>query len=764
MNVTSVILLFCALSSSGHVPTALAQHTKKPFTVADDIGLWRLDTSSVRFSPDGNYFAVYSARGRLDINRPEDSIRFYRSRDAKRFLYQGSDTSRNPSPVWVIRLSSDKEGVIIHDWRWLPDSSGVAFLHRMEGGHQRLVLADVRKKVIEPLTSPRESVRQFDIRNRNYYVYTALGMKTGQVQVESQRPFVVGTGRQLYQLVLPEDPEVIERFSDLRYVLWVVLAGNRFQITHDRAPIIPTGDLALSPNGQSLITSLLVPEVPKSWTTLYPPPPSAPLSYAIRAGRQEEEFYHATDQYVLVDLRRGSIQSLTGAPTGGSAHWWANGAPDWSSDGHAVVLPGAFIMPHSGVPSRPCVTVVDLTLKMCTCVEMLKGEAETGFHTIWHVRFAGEGRERVLVRFSDREHASIQVSEYRRTADARWEAVGQHEDATDPEGRGFDLAIKQSLNEPPMLVVSNAGKSRVIWDPNPQLKTIEMGEASIYTWNDKEGRNFKGGLYKPVNYKVGLHYPLVIQTHGFDASLFVPAGTAFPNGFAARALAAAGFLVLQVGEACPGGDPSEGPCAVSAYESGARKLVSDGLADSERIGIIGFSRSCFYVMETLTTGAIHLKAAAITDGWMLSYSQYMQWPGWFSREGNAMIGAAPFGDGLQQWLKRSPEFNLDKITTPLLVVGDGPFDTLRMWQPYAALHHLKKPVDFIMLNTHEHILTNPAVRRASQGGSVDWFRFWLKGEEDSNPAKAGQYARWRELRQLQDEKEGDLVRPQATSD
>ena len=39
----------------------------------------------------------------------------------------------------------------------------------------------------------------------------------------------------------------------------------------------------------------------------------------------------------------------------------------------------------------------------------------------------------------------------------------------------------------------------------------------------------------------------------------------------------------------------------------------------------------------------------------------------------------------------------------------------------------------------------------SQGGTVDWFRFWLKGEEDLDPAKAEQYKRWRELKQMQKE-------------
>jgi hypothetical protein len=34
---------------------------------------------------------------------------------------------------------------------------------------------------------------------------------------------------------------------------------------------------------------------------------------------------------------------------------------------------------------------------------------------------------------------------------------------------------------------------------------------------------------------------------------------------------------------------------------------------------------------------------------------------------------------------------------------------------------------------------------------VDWFRFWLKEEEDPEPAKAEQYKRWRELKKMQEQ-------------
>jgi dipeptidyl aminopeptidase/acylaminoacyl peptidase len=216
-------------------------------------------------------------------------------------------------------------------------------------------------------------------------------------------------------------------------------------------------------------------------------------------------------------------------------------------------------------------------------------------------------------------------------------------------------------------------------------------------------------------------------------------------------LAAQGIVVLQLATADPCSlvTPDEGTCEVSSYEAAVGQLASDGLIDPDKVGIVGFSRTCFHVMEMLTTKSLHVKAASITDGVMENYLQYMLFPDRYPKEANPIIGAPPFGEGLQIWFKRSPGFNLDKIHTPLLVVGEGPSSLLLMWEAYAGLHLLHKPVELVMLNTTEHVLTNPTVRMASQGGSVDWFCFWLQNYEDPDPAKAEQYARWRGLRKLQ---------------
>jgi dipeptidyl aminopeptidase/acylaminoacyl peptidase len=477
-------------------------------------------------------------------------------------------------------------------------------------------------------------------------------------------------------------------------------------------------------------------------------------------------------QYVLINLQTGSVQSLADAPLSTDQGSWAIvfGSPNWSSDGQEILLPGTFLNPKYHASARPCVAIVDLPSNTRTCVETLRGRTETGveegYRTIRKPHFVEGDSQHVMMTYYNYQGSSAETVEYGHFADRTWRVVQERNGVLEVGHNSLEVTVKEGINEPPKLVATYKQASRVIWDPNPQLKDIELGDAIVYIWKDKEGRDWRSGLFKPTDYKPGKRYPLVIQTHGFLASEFRPSGL-YPTAFAARALAAAGIIVLQVQNHCPIG-LDEGSCAVSEYEAAANQLVSEGLVDPNRIGIIGFSRTCFYVMETLTNGSLHLRAASITDGVMETYLQYMMMMDWqgheIAQEADLMIGAQPFGEGLQKWRSRSPGFNLDKISAPLLIASEnGPGGLLFMWEPYAGLRYLQKPVDLIMLNTDEHVLTNPALRMASQGGSVDWFRFWLQDYEDPDPAKTEQYVRWRKLRQLQKENESKMTRSQADS-
>jgi hypothetical protein len=118
-------------------------------------------------------------------------------------------------------------------------------------------------------------------------------------------------------------------------------------------------------------------------------------------------------------------------------------------------------------------------------------------------------------------------------------------------------------------------------------------------------------------------------------------------------------------------------------------------------------------------------------------------------ESEQIYGGTPFGDGLKRWTEHAPGFHLDRIRTPLRIEAITPGGILEEWGIYASLLKQTKAVDLVYFPNGQHILQKPLDRLASQQGNVDWFRFWLKDEEDPDPGKAKQYARWRELRELQ---------------
>ncbi len=102
-------------------------------------------------------------------------------------------------------------------------------------------------------------------------------------------------------------------------------------------------------------------------------------------------------------------------------------------------------------------------------------------------------------------------------------------------------------------------------------------------------------------------------------------------------------------------------------------------------------------------------------------------------------------------MARSPDFNLDRVRAPMRVVATAGDAVAEMWEPYAILEAMQRQVDLIILNSSEHVISDPKVRLAAQEGNVDWLRFWLQGYEDPAPSKTDHYLRWRKMRALNGE-------------
>jgi dipeptidyl aminopeptidase/acylaminoacyl peptidase len=240
--------------------------------------------------------------------------------------------------------------------------------------------------------------------------------------------------------------------------------------------------------------------------------------------------------------------------------------------------------------------------------------------------------------------------------------------------------------------------------------------------------------------------------YSFEKGMFLTDGTD-PTAFAARHLASDGFVVLQIAKKHTTVSLADTETSLEGYRSAVDSLDRAGLIDRSKVGVAGFSWSCWYAEDAIVRDPSLFAAATIADGLTNSYAEYQ-----FVATENFAIslqerkirGGAPYGDGLPSWLATAAGFHMDQVKTPVRFEAMTPINLLGEWELYSALHNQAKPVDLIYFPEGLHIHQKPLERLESQQGSIDWFRFWLQDYVDPDPSKAGQYRRWRTLKEASD--------------
>jgi dipeptidyl aminopeptidase/acylaminoacyl peptidase len=342
------------------------------------------------------------------------------------------------------------------------------------------------------------------------------------------------------------------------------------------------------------------------------------------------------------------------------------------------------------------------------------------------------------------------------------------------------VGVHQAVSIPQNLFVYSPGQKELsmLTDLNPQLRAVAFAPVKMVHWNTEEGLELSGLLFIPPDYTAGKRYPLVIQTKGDQGWFTCDSGFNHDPAFAPQPMANAGMMYLirttkagfnaQEEQAKqPKGYPGhfgEAAQEMDIWDSAVQYLDKQGLIDPKRVGIMGFSRTGFYVEFGLAHSRVRYAAASTADSAEYSLSEYWLIPT-FSDDDEAMYGGPPYGAGFEAWKKYSISFNLEKIRTPLLMeeMGYGVHDDILASIPRnLAVHYevlkgltrLGKPVEMYYYPDEDHAPDHPKARLASLERNVDWYRFWLLGSEDPSQEKACQYIRWRKLRELH---EADLM-------
>ena len=712
-------------------------------------------------APDKRHFFLITQRGVLATNKLEATLWVFDYQAVMDFVSKKS--SVKPIPKQVAKLSATSNTPVISDARWLEDSNRIAFLGKNNNPYQQLFIANVKKRVVIEMTKSNTYVTSYDIRGQTI-AYTTLNQ-----EVESPLTnFVDVTGKTINSLLYAKNPGRIEDFTGswkktIPSILHVEKNGKELTVPFllNGKPLnlfAPT--LSLSPDGQSLITLAPIREIPPHWDQ-YEPGRGAEF-LRLRAGNKFAlaiENPWKLSEYIKVDIRTGLASPLLDAPAGRSLIFGAPSRAFWFKDGRRAVLSSTFLpLCFADLPGKE----TDSQHAVVTVVDTYSGKVQPVRYfdkniQITDVAFAAAKNE-VVVRYvgTGGREERLKVETYQLESGKWVEAATTAEPSSERLNNQVEIAIYEDFNHPPVLSghLADSAETKVIWDPNPQMEGIKLGKTSIYHWRDKNGNSWAGILALPPDYDPERRYPLVIQTYGYDAKRFFVDG-AFTTGYGGRALASKGIVVLQSDEAETHMDtPEEGPDQIAIFEAAVEQLSADGLVDPRRVGVIGFSRTCFHVLYAITHRPDLFAAAAITDGLNFSYLQYVLSTDLsnFQDVSERVNESAPFGEGLKNWASNAPGFNLDKVKAPLLISALEKGELIYEWEIYSGLRRLGKPVDMLWWwkeNT-PHLLVQPAQRYASQQAATDWFDFWLTRHEDPDATKVEQYVRWHEIRKLQE--------------
>jgi dipeptidyl aminopeptidase/acylaminoacyl peptidase len=329
-------------------------------------------------------------------------------------------------------------------------------------------------------------------------------------------------------------------------------------------------------------------------------------------------------------------------------------------------------------------------------------------------------------------------------SDCTWDARKEHAACT----------VEDNVTPPQVAFVDVASRAlRVVADVNPELRGLRLSHGTRIDW--KNDMNMFAYLVKPEGYEAGKRYPVVVTTYR--------AGTGFLRGgvgdeYPIHVFAANGFAVLAFD--C-GADkntrPGDFEGAMEIWEGpleGLRKSLriatEMGVADPGRVGFTGLSHGseigAFAMSHSHLFRAVAMSGSGSWDP-IVEAMMSKSFRHWFTQWG--LIGAddRPVPERFQ---RLSATLNVERIHAPLLI--HAPDAEYIMALPlYSAMRDWGKPVEMWIYPNEYHEKIQPRHRLSVYDRNVDWFRFWLKGEEDPDPAKREQYVRWRKLRELDQE-------------
>lgn len=732
---------------------------RKPFTVRDSIALTKLldfttpdgEQTAALFSPDHLHVISLTRRGDLERNVNVETLQVFDVHEILTYL-SSSKVESEPSPKELVAVDARQpwDGIAHVIWQ---DNQRVCFTAKLNSHLTQVFSINIMNGKMNQLTHSTLDVLSFAVAADKVVYYTlASTTNSGPEDVD---------WRSFSELIEPDGAAahgspLVALFAEStrsEQVRRIDMPVSRLSQTFQRIWIAPTGNYAIGFRPAA------------SWTSYwadYKIPHYDLFGYSAdkMGGDYTSPEVQNRTQYQLIDLRNGSAKSLLDAPSGFLAQNETPPVVFWPSDGKSVIVSNTFLPLNTGNPAAdhqrelgPAIAEIDLSSGKITEITpepYITPEIERGAAPMEHIAsIEWDAKDNVLT-VRTRQQSKATSSQAFRKVDVAWRSEPSRSEEPSSK-QEVEVKREEGLNERPKLYANGGSCAcrKVLYDPNPQADQFTFGHAEVFEWTDKNAILWRGGVIYPIGYVKGKSYPLIVQTHGFNPNEFLVDGPdGYTTAFAAQAFANAGFIVLQIEDnrRAMTIDEREGPLYAEGFHAGIEKLISEGLADPAKVGLICFSRTGWHTLHFLKQYPDMLAAVTMADAGLIGYVADMLSVNSskdFKMQFPKVVGGIRKPE---EWIAKSPMYKLSDIETPVRLEANDPGSAVATWEMYWLLRSANRPVDFIYFSKGNHILFSPANRLGSQGGNVDWFRFWLQGLEDPDPKKAEQNKRWRDLR------------------
>ncbi|TQR35881.1 S9 family peptidase [Lysinibacillus sphaericus] len=296
------------------------------------------------------------------------------------------------------------------------------------------------------------------------------------------------------------------------------------------------------------------------------------------------------------------------------------------------------------------------------------------------------------------------------------------------------IAISTTTNPGDLFYVNlNTGEQEQLTKVNEEfLKTKELSVPEAVEYEGADGWKVSGWIMKPIGFKEGEKYPLILEIHGGPHAMYA---NSYFNEF--QILAAQGYAVLYTN---PRGSHGYGQKFVDAVRGDyGGNDYNDLMAavdfalehydfiDKDRLGVTGGSYGGF--MTNWIVGHTNRFKAAVTQrcisNWISFYG--VSDIGYYFNDWQIQAGL----DDIEKLWNHSPLKYVDNVETPLLILHsekDYRCPIEQAEQLFIALKHRKKETKFVRFPESNHELSRsgkPALRINRLEYIKDWFVKYL---------------------------------------